>query len=75
MGTNQKIDSSFESNEVAVALKKDPVLKKYFGQQLAAVIHNRVQDAINLYFSGEEAELEKARYYNIFKMAMMHFHR
>lgn len=39
---------------------------KQFGEYFASAIHNRVQAAINLYLEGDEAELEKRRYYNAF---------
>jgi tetratricopeptide (TPR) repeat protein len=36
----------------------------FFQEQLAASIHNRLQEMINLYLQGDAAELEKRRYYN-----------
>ena len=38
-------------------------------EQIAALIHNRVQEVINLYLQGDAAELEKRRYYNVVESA------
>lgn len=38
-----------------------------FREQLAAAIHNRLQEVINLYLEGDEGELEKRSYYNVIK--------
>ncbi len=63
----QRIDSLYDNRLLEQEFAQNPQQKAEFGQMLAASIHNRVQQAINLYFSGDEAELEKARYYNSYK--------
>lgn len=56
---------SLSTNHFSNEIKEKENLK-LFGEYFASAIHNRVQAAINLYLEGDEAELEKRRYYNAF---------
>lgn len=47
------------------ALKDDPENVKRFNERLAEIIHTRGETFINAYLKGDEAELEKRRYYNV----------
>jgi len=47
----------------AFKTKKNGEEIAYFKAQLAATIHNRIQEVINLYLEGDAAELERRRYY------------
>ena len=43
---------------------KDGNYRSELRQELAAVIHDQVQDLINIYLAGDEARMEERRYYN-----------
>jgi len=42
-----------------------PGYKTRFNYEFAAMIHDQIQAAINLYLKGDETELEKRQYYNL----------
>lgn len=46
------------------ALISTPKDLQYFNHKLAETLHNQVQNVINLYLEGDEAELERRQYYN-----------
>ena len=52
-------------NQLKNILHSDKDKLDRFNEKLVKIIHNRGQDIINLYLRGDEAELERRRYYNI----------
>jgi len=48
-------------------LKEDSDKVKRFNEKLAEIIHTRASTVTNAYLKGDEAELERRRYYNIAK--------
>lgn len=54
-------------NALKAGLKDDPDKIKRFNEKLAEIIHTRAETVINAYLKGDEAEMERRRYYNIAK--------
>ncbi len=52
---------------LATALKNDEGLFTYFKENLVRIFDEKAHDIINQYLRGDEAELERRRYYNISK--------
>lgn len=53
-------------NTLQKKLAAEPVFGEQFNSRLVVLIHDRSQEVINLYLSGDAAELERRRYYNAY---------
>lgn len=53
-------------NTLEKKLAADTNFLQQFNSQLVVLIHDRSQEVINLYLSGDAAELERRRYYNAY---------
>ncbi|MFZ1529030.1 MAG: caspase family protein [Ferruginibacter sp.] len=51
-------------DSLRAAISGDKDFEEQFQKKLMVIIHNRVQQAINLFLTGDEAELERRRYYS-----------
>lgn len=51
-------------NKLISSLRSNPDIVKRFNEKLVELIADRGQQIINLYLEGDEAELERRRYYN-----------
>ncbi len=62
----QQVEAKHQNiNLLETQLKKSKRLQKQFNNRLMVYIDDHVQEVINDYLSGAEAELERRRYYNI----------
>jgi predicted Zn-dependent protease len=61
--STQKIDS-VQINKLKNTLQTNPDALKRFNEKLVEILSDRGQQMINLYLEGDEAELEKRRYYS-----------
>jgi len=62
----QQVEAKHQNiNLLETQLKNSKRLQKQFNNRLMVYIDDHVQDVINDYLSGAEAELEKRRYYNV----------
>ncbi|MBK8349692.1 MAG: caspase family protein [Saprospiraceae bacterium] len=55
------------------ALNNDPNFQASFKQQLAATMHDRIQQVINKYLEGDDEEIEKRMYYSYLSSGYNHF--
>ncbi len=60
------IDTTLNLTPLLKDLNSNKENRKLFKIELAAALHNSIQNVINLYLEGDEAELEKRRYYNTY---------
>lgn len=64
--TDKRISAGLAKiNELEKLLQEDPLLLKRFNSELAVAFDDRGQQVIDQYLAGDEAELERRRYYNI----------
>ncbi|MEO6405368.1 MAG: caspase family protein, partial [Ferruginibacter sp.] len=53
-------------NEIKISLQSNPEALKRFKNKLVVILSDRGQSVINQYIDGDEAELERRRYYNVY---------
>lgn len=57
-------EDSIRIERLPASLKSNPDILKRFNEKLVELFADRGQEIINLYMDGDEAELERRRYYN-----------
>lgn len=65
IGTFNSADSINAFENFAASIKTDSARYKLFTEGLVEFLHSQAQQVINNYLAGDEAELEKRRYYNL----------
>lgn len=58
------VGDSIRVERLLSSLKENPDIQKRFNEKLVELFADRGQEIINLYMEGDEAELERRRYYN-----------